>query len=69
MSKNNKPVVGDIVTVKDNTYGHFKLHEMLPKGAHGRKCQLANVAHSSTMDFSFAYVKTFRYVDIKKAKA
>lgn len=66
MNTNNKPVVGDLVTVKGNTYGYFKLHEMLPKGAHGRKCQLVKVLHSSTNQFDFALVKTFRYIDCKK---
>jgi hypothetical protein len=60
--------IGDEVTVKDNDYGYFQLRKFLEKGAHGRKCQLVEVIHSTDRDFTFGLIKTFRLVDVKKAK-
>lgn len=59
---------GDIVTVKDFTYGYYKVHKILPKGSHGRKCVLVEVIHSTNMDFSFGLIRTYRMVDLRKAK-
>lgn len=59
---------GDIVTVKGCTYGYFKVHEILPKGSHGRKCVLVRVLHSTDMNFDFALIKTFRMIDLRKVK-
>ena len=58
--------VGDIVTVKGRDYGYYKVHKILPKGSHGRKCVLVEVLHSQNMDFSFALIHTFRMIDLKK---
>lgn len=57
---------GDRVSVKGATYGHFEFVEVLPKGSHGRQCVLAKVLHSSNEDFSFAFVKVFRLIDLRK---
>lgn len=58
--------VGDMVTVKGCDYGYFKVHKILPKGSHGRKCVLVEVLHSSNMNFDFAFIKTFRKIDLRK---
>jgi hypothetical protein len=66
--------VGDMVTVRGETYGSFMLHKFLPVGAHGRSCRLVEVLHSTlvTQDveqkFASAVVRTFRLVDVRKAQ-
>ena len=61
--------VGDIVLVKDNTYGSFKVHKILPKGSYGRNCVLVEVIHDSMVPPSFEWglIKTFRMIDLKHA--
>ena len=58
---------GDVVTVKDKTYGYYKVKRILPKGSHGRKCVLVEVIHSMDTDFSFGLIRTFRMADLKRA--
>jgi len=62
----NQFTKGDKVSVKGCTYGCFQFVELLPKGSHGRKCVLAKVLHSSNDNFSFALVKVFRLIDLRK---
>ena len=52
------------VTVKDNNYGEFRVHKVLP--AERNKARLVQVLHSSTGDFSFALIKTFKLSDLRK---
>jgi len=61
--------VGDEVTVHGKfatDYGYFEVKTILPKGSHGRKCQLVEVIHCTDRDFNFGLVKTFRMVDLRK---
>lgn len=56
---------GLIVEVKGNSYGTFKTYKLEPKG---KGAQLVKVLHSSMggeIDWSFAFIKTFRLVDLK----
>ena len=66
MSK-TKLVRGDRCKLKGNDYMHLKIHEILPKGSHGRLCILVKclaVGGGTPIDFNFALIKTFRYVDL-----
>jgi len=59
---------GLIVEVKGNSYGTFKTYKLEPKGKGAR---LVRVLHSSTfgeIDWNFAFIKTFRLIDIKVKK-
>lgn len=51
-------------------YGSMQVRAVLPKGAHGRKARLVEVAHSSAPNdtsFRFALIKVFRAVDLEAA--
>lgn len=59
---------GLIVEVKGKTYGTYKTHALEPKGKGAR---LVKVLHSSTfgeIDWSFAFIRTVRLIDIKEVK-
>ena len=59
---------GLIIEVKGNSYGTFKTYKLEPKGKGAR---LVKVLHSSTfgeIDWNFAFIKTFRLVDLKVVK-
>lgn len=61
-----KIIAGDIVTVKDHTYGHYKVRKILPKGSHGRRCILVEVIHSTDLNFDFGLIRTYRMIDLRK---
>lgn len=56
---------GDLVTHINNDYGYFKVKSLLPKGAHGQRCQLVEVLHSTDPSFEFALIKVVRRSDLK----
>jgi len=58
---------GDRCKLRGNDYMDLKIHRILPKGSHGRKCVLVEClvsGGSSPPNFDFALIKTFRMVDL-----
>jgi hypothetical protein len=58
---------GDRCKLKGNDYIDLKVHKVLPKGAHGRKCVLVEClasGGSTPPNFDFAPIKTFRMIDL-----
>ena len=56
---------GDLVTVKNNTYGKFQFRAHMPKGHAGINVKTCEVLHSSDGNFDIGIVKTFRLSDVK----
>jgi len=70
MLKNYGLAVGDEVRLKSQPrYGCGKIHEILPKGAHGKTYRLAKVLWSTCWNWDFALVKTFALRDMVKREA
>ena len=58
---------GDRCKLKGNDYMDLKIHKILPKGSHGRKCVLVECLASggvSPPSFITHHIKTFRMVDL-----
>jgi hypothetical protein len=58
--------VGDVVRVASNDYGYFKVRRLLPIGAHGKKCKLAEVEHSADRSFKTGLIKVFKVSDLRR---
>lgn len=56
---------GDVCKLKDNDYMWCKIRKILPKGSHGKRYLLAECLTSSTNNFDFALVKTFRLSSLR----
>ena len=57
---------GLIVEVKGCDYGTFKTYQLLPKDKGARMVKVLHSATFGEIDWSFALVKTFRLIDLKK---
>lgn len=60
---------GDRCKLKGDSYMSLKVHKVLPKGSHGRRCILVECLCSGGSyppNFEFALIKVFRMVDLVK---
>ena len=63
---------GDRCKLKGNDYMDLKIHKILPKGTHDRKCIMVQCLASGGAHppmFDLAPIKTFRMIDLKAIKA
>lgn len=44
---------------------YLKVSKLLPKGSHGKKCQLVEVLNAGSPDFTSGLVKVFRLIDLR----
>ncbi len=65
----NELAIGDMVTVKGETYGCFQVRNLYPKGLENKKCYMVEVVHYSGYQPSeFGIIRKYRKVDLRKAQ-